>query len=407
VPEFHYLAKDENGNNVSGSVTAASEGEAILSLHNRNLAILSLTGEAPRRTWSILGRKGPTVRVKVDELAVFMRQLSTMIGAGLPVLEALEVLQERMENRGFKWAIRRIISDVRGGSALSHAMSQHPAAFNNLCVNMIVAGEASGQLDIILTRLAEYLEDTAALRRSIKAAMAYPVVVLTLILGITIFLMVFIVPRFKDIYDSLKVDLPGITSFILNLSVFLQNNFIMVFLGMIALAVAILIYSKTEFGGRQVDWLKLNVPVFGPLFSKVALSRFSRTFATLIDSGVPILGSLDIVAAAVGNRLLAQDIREARESVRQGTALAVPLSASPRFPPMVSHMVAVGERSGSLGELLHKVSEFYDQQVKAAIESLTSLIEPLMIAVMGCLVGSIVLSVFLPILRIQEVLAKH
>ncbi len=407
MPEFRYLAKDENGNNVSGSVTAASEGEAILSLHNRNLAILSLTGEAPRRTWGILGKKGPTVRVKVDELAVFMRQLSTMIGAGLPVLEALEVLQERMENRGFKWAIRRIISDVRGGSALSHAMSQHPRVFNNLCVNMIVAGEASGQLDIILTRLAEYLEDTAALRRSIKAAMAYPVVVFTLIVGITIFLMVFIVPRFKDIYDSLKVDLPVITSFLLNLSVFLHNYFIMVFLGMIALTVAILIYSRTEFGGRQVDWLKLNVPVFGPLFSKVALSRFSRTFATLIDSGVPILGSLDIVAAAVGNRLLAQDIREARESVRQGTALAVPLSASPRFPPMVSHMVAVGERSGSLGELLHKVSEFYDQQVKAAIESLTSLIEPLMITVMGCLVGSIVLSVFLPILRIQEVLVKH
>lgn len=407
MPEFHYLAKDESGNNISGSVTAASEGDAILSLHNRNLAILSLTGEAPRRTWSILGRKGPKVRVKVDELAVFMRQLSTMIGAGLPVLEALEVLQERMENRGFKWAIRRIISDVRGGSALSHAMSQHPEVFNNLCVNMVVAGEASGQLDIILTRLAEYLENTAALRRSIKAAMAYPVVVFTLIVGIAIFLMVFIVPRFKDIYDSLKVDLPGITSFILNVSVFMQDNFIMVLLGMIALAVALLIYSKTEFGGRQVDWLKLNAPVFGSLFSKVALSRFSRTFATLTDSGVPILGSLDIVAAAVGNRLLAEDIREARESVRQGTALAVPLSASPRFPPMVSHMVAVGERSGSLGELLHKVSEFYDQQVKAAIESLTSLIEPLMIAVMGCLVGGIVLAVFLPILRIQEVLGKH
>jgi len=193
----------------------------------------------------------------------------------------------------------------------------------------------------------------------------------------------------------------------LNVSVFMQDNFIMVLLAMIALAVALLIYFKTEFGGWQLDWLKLNMPVFGPLFSKVALSRFSRTFATLTDSGVPILGSLDIVAAAVGNRLLAQDIREARESVRQGTALAVPLSASPRFPPMVSHMVAVGERSGSLGELLHKVSEFYDQQVKAAIESLTSLIEPLMITVMGCLVGSIVLSVFLPILRIQEVLVKH
>ena len=406
MPKFRYLAKDEKGNNISGDLTAASESEAILSLHNRNLVILSLTGAAERRTWGILGKGEPRVRVKADELAIFMRQLSTMIGAGLPVLEILEVLQERMENRGFKWAIQRIITDVRGGSSLSHAMSRHPKAFSNLCVNMIVAGEASGQLDIILTRLAEYLEDMAALRRSIKAAMAYPTVVLTLILGITLFLMAFIVPKFKQIYDSLKVDLPGITSFILNVSLFLQSNFIAVLLGLLALAVGIYIYSKTEFGGRQVDWLKLHMPIFGPLFSKVAISRFTRTFATLIDSGVPILGSLDIVAAAVGNRLLAQDIREARESVRQGTTLAVPLSASRLFPPMVSHMVAVGERSGSLGELLHKVSEFYDQQVKAAVESLTSIIEPLMIAVMGLLVGGIVLAIFLPILRIQEVLAK-
>jgi len=406
VPEFHYLAKDEGGKNVSGTVTAASENEAVVSLHSRNLVVLSLTGAVERRTWSILsGRGAPRARVKVDELAVFMRQLSTMIGAGLPVLEALEVLQERMENRGFQWTIGRIVADIRGGSALSHAMSQHPRVFSNLCVNMIVAGEASGQLDIILTRLAEYLEDMAALRRSIKAAMAYPTVVLTLILGITIFLLTFIVPKFKQIYDTLKVDLPGITSFILNVSVFMQNNFFVMFLMFLGLAIGLYIYSRTEFGGRQIDWVKLHLPIFGPLFSKVALSRFSRTFATLIDSGVPILGSLDIVAAAVGNRLLARDILNARESVRQGTALGVPLSASPLFPPMVSHMVAVGERSGSLGELLHKVSEFYDQQVKAAIESLTSLIEPLMIAVMGIMVGTIVLSVFLPILRIQQILA--
>jgi len=349
---------------------------------------------------------GNKARVSGEELAIFTRQFSTMIGAGIPVLECLDILEEQAEDPGFKRVCGQIVEDVRSGSDLSQALGKHTRVFDRIYVNMIKAGEASGQLDTILKRLAEYMEATEQLKREIKGAMTYPVVSLVMILGITVFLLVFIIPKFQGIFEALKVDLPLPTQLVLALSAALTDywyNLIMIIIGLILF---IKWWKATDTGGYTWDRMMLKAPVFGQLIQKIALSRFSKTFATLLRSGVPILGALEIVAQTAGNRVVEEAVNNARESIRQGENLAKPLADSPVFPPMVVRMIAIGEKSGALEQLLEKISEFYDQQVEAMVESLTSLIEPLMIGLMGFIVGGIVLSVFLPIFKIQEALRR-
>ena len=353
-----------------------------------------------------LGGNKPGVR-KQEEIVIFTRQLSTMIGAGIPLLECLEILQEQAESRQFSMLLDQVIEDVRGGQDLSSAIDKYPKVFTDVYVSMIRAGEASGQIDDILLRLADYMEASQKLKRDIKSAMTYPVVSLVMILGITAFLMLGIVPKFKEVFASLEVELPGITKGILGFSDFCQEQWGMILVGMILFVVLLQIYKKTDKGQLQWDWLMLHVPVFGQLFRKVGLSRFSKTFSTMLKSGVPILGALEIVADTSGNRILADTINNARENVRRGETLAEPLAASGVFPPMVTRMVSIGEKSGSLEILLEKISEFYDEQVSATVKQLTSLIEPLMIAIMGLLVGTIVLAVFLPIFELQKQLGAR
>jgi len=345
-------------------------------------------------------------RVSGEDLAIFTRQFSTMIGAGIPVLECLDILQEQAVDPGFKRVCGQIVEDVRGGSDLSQALGKHTRVFDRIYVNMIKAGEASGQLDTILKRLAEYMEATEQLKREIKGAMTYPVVSLVMILGITVFLLVFIIPKFQNIFESLKVPLPLPTQIVLALSTALTSywyNLVMIAVGFYLL---IKWWKATDSGGYTWDRMLLKAPVFGLLIQKIAISRFSKTFATLLRSGVPILGALEIVAQTAGNRVVEEAVNNARESIRQGENLAKPLADSPVFPPMVVRMIAIGEKSGALEQLLEKISEFYDQQVEAMVESLTSLIEPLMIGLMGFIVGGIVLSVFLPIFKIQDALRR-
>lgn len=404
MPTFRYSARTGTGDNVAGTVSAGNQAEALGQLRSQDLTVISLREEVRRREFPLLGRGRLRARVSTEEMVVFTRQFSTMISAGIPLLEALEILAEQVENQGFSRVISRCVEKVRAGSDLSAALADHPGVFPEVYVSMIRAGEASGQLDDILNRLAEYQEAAARLKREIKAAMTYPTISLTLIIFIAMFLMLFIVPKFKEIYDGLNVEIPMLTQVTMGTAMYLRTHFWQFFLGALAVVVALILYTRTEFGGRQWDWMKLRFPVFGPLFRKVALSRFSRTFATLLRSGVPILGALDIVAGIAGNRIVAEAIINARESVRQGESLAQPLSESPVFPPMVTRMIAIGERSGALEQLLTKISEFYDEQVEATVESLTSLIEPLMIAAMGVIVGTIVLSVFLPIFKLQQIL---
>jgi len=412
MPSFKYTAKDPSGNRVEGTIAARNQNDALSDLKKRSLQITNIeedksSGGGFFQSDFFTGKvSAASAKVSLNDLILFTRQLATMIGAGIPLLESLEILCDQVENLGFKAVLVEVVTDIRGGVDFSSALGKHsPRAFPEIYVNMIRAGEVSGQLDEILERLADYQEATAALRSKIKSAMTYPIISICMILGITSFLMVFIIPKFKTIFEGLGVELPLITTILLDVSVFMRDEWMTWVSGIILSGVAFNFYRKTPFGQWQLDWVSLNLPVFGPLFKKVAISRFAKTFATLIQAGVPILGALEIVASTAGNKIIEAIVIEASESVRQGETLATPLANSPSvFPPMVVKMIAIGEKSGALEQLLEKISEFYDQQVEAMVDQLTALIEPIMIAVMGVMVGSMVLAIFLPIFKMQSAL---
>jgi type IV pilus assembly protein PilC len=433
MPTFKYSAIGSDGRTVRGSLGADSQQAVVEELRKKNLVPLKIEGgrgeerrapasSAAAEPASSAAKPAPSAEVKPvskglggakpgmrkkEEVVLFTRQLATMIGAGIPMLESLEILREQAESKQFGALLDCVINDVRSGQDLSTSMGRHPKVFDDVYVSMIRAGEASGQIDDILDRLADYMEASQRLKRDIKSAMTYPVVSLVMIMGITAFLMMGIVPKFKEVFKSLQVDLPGLTRAILAISDFTQENWIFLVVGAALAFFALGVYKRTDKGSRQWDWLMLHLPVFGPLFRKVGLSRFSKTFSTMLKSGVPILGALDIVADTAGNRIIKEAVVDARESVRQGDSLARPLSESPVFPPMVTRMIGIGEKTGSLEQLLEKISEFYDEQVRATVKALTSLIEPIMIAVMGIMVGTICLSVFLPIFELQKQLAAR
>ena len=413
MPTFKYQAKNFGGKKVTGTVDGSDQDAAIAELRKRNLIVLSVSaggksgGDNAGALKALLTDSNPNrYKCRGEELVIFTRQLSTMVAAGIPILEGLEILQEQADKAGFAAVLDSIVEDIRSGGDLSHAFGKFPRCFDTIYISMVHAGEVSGQLDDILVRLAEYMEESANLKREIKSAMTYPVVSLVLVIGITMFLMLGIVPKFREVFDSMDIKLPALTEYTLWLADWMTANVLTMFGGGIALFFGAKYYAKTKRGSYHMDWLKLHVPVFGPLFRKVALSRFAKTFATLVKSGVPILETLDIVSNTVGNQVIARAVDAAKENVRQGETLAEPLAESSVFPPMVTKMIGIGEQSGALETLLDKIAEFYDDQVKAAVKSLTSLIEPIMIAVMGFLVGSIVLAVFLPIFELQKQLAK-
>jgi len=415
MPTFKYSAKTSDGKTIQGTLVANAPGEVVSELRRKNLVILDVSETSKRggggAVASVAGgatggkfaaRPG---RARKDELVIFTRQLSTMISAGIPLLESLEVLAGQIDNPGFAKTMRMVAEDVRGGLDFSTALSRQPKCFQPIYVSMVKAGEVSGQLDEILVRLAEYQEASAKLKREIKAAMTYPCVSLVMVLGITMFLMIGIVPQFRPIFESLGITLPALTAVVMNCSQWLVRNWLIALGVMVAGFIGLKIFKKSEPGAYAVDWFFLKMPVFGKLFQKVALSRFSRTFSTLLRSGVPILGSLEIVAETSGNRIISRAVLLARDSVKNGNSLSQPLEQSPVFPPMVTRMIAIGEKSGSLEQLLEKISTFYDEQVSAAVKSLTAMIEPLLIGLMGGLVGTIVFAVFLPIFEIQKKLA--
>jgi type IV pilus assembly protein PilC len=405
---FKYSAKDTSGEMVKGTMKAASQTEVVSKLRKQQLTPVNvkqaggLFGIAGAAKGKRAAKKSSRRKGEVEE---FTRQLSTMLGAGIPMLEALEILADQAESPGFQFCLDSVVNEIRGGADLSKALSSHPKVFSDIYVSMIKAGEVSGQIDVILTRLAEYLEAAAHLRSEIKSAMTYPVVSLFLVVSIASFLMIGIVPSFKEVFDSLEVSLPELTVVTMDIAFFMRDNWYLIFGGMFASFVLLKAWVKTETGRLAKDHLILRVPVFGPLFKKVALARFARTFSTLVKSGVPILGAMEIVSQTAGNKVISNIVDGARESVKQGESLMEPFSESNVFPPMVTKMIGIGERSGALDQLLEKIAEFYDQQVETEVKGLTSLIEPIMIAVMGFIVGGIVLAVFLPIFKLQEKLS--
>lgn len=415
VEVFSYKARGADGKTSTGLLKAESEAEAVNELHQGGLTVISVAREAGGKTAgsragarafpglgifsrsrSVPARKA---RVKDSEMVIFTRQLSTMVGSGIPLVDALEILAEQIENGGFRSVIEEVCEKVRGGIDLSAALGMYPRIFPGIYVNMICAGEASGALDTVLERLAEYQEASSALKSEIKSAMTYPIVSLLMVVGITFFLLIFVIPKFEDMFTSMNVKLPWITKALLSASLFLRENFLFWVAGLAGLAVALTYWLRSEAGMTARDWMLIKIPVFGPLFKKVTLSRFSRTLSTLVQSGVPILGALEIVSQTCGNRIFARAIEQAAESVREGEPLGEPLARSGVFPPIVTRMVAIGERTGALEELLEKIADFYDRQVKTSVKGLTSMIEPFMIGIMGFLVGGMVMAIFLPIFK--------
>ncbi|MHC4606376.1 MAG: type II secretion system F family protein [Planctomycetota bacterium] len=402
---FLYEARTADGRKIDGSLKAKDRNAAQGELKKKNLNVLVLSEQRKTAKKGLFGPPRP--RVKTKDIAVLTRQLATMISAGIPLLESLEILHEQVADPGFKLVLDKVIDRIRSGSDFSTALAEHPKIFSGIFVNMIRAGEAAGQLDTILNRLADYTESIEELKHEIKAAMTYPVISLCLILAITVGLVVGIVPKFKEIFVSLGMEkMPLPTEILMGISNFCRNNFIIAIIGIFVIVFAFLSYIKTKQGKKQWHWFLLHMPIFGPLFRKVAISRFSRTFSTLIQSGVPMLSALDIVAGTSGNVIIEAAVLKAKEAVSRGETLGDPLTETGVFPPMVTRMIAIGEKTGALEKLLSKISDFYDSEVRTTVKALSSIIEPLLIALMGVIVGLIVLSIFLPIIQLQQKLAS-
>ncbi len=400
MPLFKYVAKDQSAKSISGKLIADSRDVVIEELRKRKLVIISVT-EAKQK--SSLFKVGGG-KITADDLVVFSRQLATMVDAGIPLMQSLDALQDQMKSGEFKRVLTSLRDDIETGSSLSTAFAKYPHAFDTLFVNMVKAGESSGMLNIVLERLSNYMEKTIALKRKIKGAMIYPSIVIGFAVIITTVLMIKVVPTFESIFSMLQGDLPVPTKILIGVSNMFREGFLYMVGSLILLIFAFSRYYRTENGRYRIDKLKLKVPVMGSLFTKVAISRFSRTLATLIQSGVPILGSLEIVGSTTGNKVIEDAVNNVRTNVREGESIAIPLIRSGVFPPMVTRMISVGEQTGELEKMLGKISDFYDDQVDTAVAGLSSMIEPLIIAFLGIVVGGIVVALFLPILKITTLL---
>jgi type IV pilus assembly protein PilC len=397
---YTYQVRDQQGRMIGGTLEADSQGAVAARLRQMGYAPISI--EAAKRGSSMkMEVKLPGAgRVKPKDLAVFARQFATMINSGLSLLRALTILADQTDNKRLAQIVGEIRSEVEKGTALSVAMAQHPKAFNRLFVAMIRSGEVGGYLDQVLLRLAETLERDVALRGKIKSAMTYPVVVFAMVLLIVTAMLVFIVPMFKTLYASLGGQLPLPTRVLINVSNVVKHGFPFVIVGIVLVSFGFRRWIATSSGRYAIDAFKLRAPIFGTLFHKTALSRFSRTLSTLLHAGVPILQALEIVSEAVNNGVMSKAIRDVQDSVREGESLATPLGKHAVFPPMVVQMLAVGEETGALDTMLAKVADFYDQEVEASVEALTSLIEPILIAVMGGAVGTMVIALYMPMFNI-------
>jgi type IV pilus assembly protein PilC len=401
---FSYQARDMSGKIVSGIQDALNEDNAVTSLMSRGLMVLSLQQKAAatkskKKTWS----------VKETDLVLFTRQLSTMIEAGISLVQALTALYDQCDPKRQK-SLRHIISDVttrvQGGETFHESIAKHPRVFDRLFVSMVKAGEHGGLLAEILDRLAGFLEASARLRKKIKSAMTYPVIVICIAMAITTFLIVKVVPIFGEIFQDFGSKLPAPTQFLIDVSDFMRGEWYFLLGGAGAIFFGIRTFLRSTRGKQLWDRWKLKLPVFGPLIHKICMSRFARTFAQLIRSGVPILEVLDIVGGASGNHVVETSIKGVSNDVEKGDNLSVALSKKTIFPPMMLRMVAAGEATGKIDTMLEKMADFWDEEIEAMLDALTSLIEPMLIVFLGVIVGGIVIAMFLPIFKLNEVVSQ-
>ncbi|HWF18849.1 MAG TPA: type II secretion system F family protein [Verrucomicrobiae bacterium] len=402
MPSFVYVARETaTGREVRNSVEAATEQAAITALLNRNLLVVSIQEK--------VGKKGKTSggKVALQELVVFTRQLATMIDAGLAMVQSLQALVEQTTNKVMRDVIKDICSRVEAGDSFSEALVKHPKAFNKLFVCMVSAGEKGGLLAEILSRLATYLENTARLRRKVKSSMMYPITVTVVAIGITIFLLVKVVPVFGDIFSSFGAKLPAPTQFLITLSNFVKKFLILILFVMGGTVYGWLYFIKTKTGRAFWDSRRIKLPIFGSIAHKICLARFTRTFASLVRSGVPILEVMNVVSNTCGNVVMENAIKTATVDIERGESISTALAKHPVFPSMIIRMMNAGEQTGKIDSMLERIADFLDEEIETILSGLTALIEPLLIVFLGVVVGGIVIAMFLPIFKMSEIINKH
>jgi len=395
MPIYTYKARTVGGESQTGEMTASTEADVVGQLRRRRLVVVSVKEKPKDLNFSIGGR-----RIKTKDLVLFTRQFATMINAGLPLVQSLDILANQQPNKKAAEKIAAVLSDVESGSTLADAMGRHKDFFSEIYVNMVTAGEAGGILDVILLRLAEYLEAAEKLKRKVRGAMFYPLTVLGFS-GLAIAaLLIFVIPTFAGFFQDANVPMPLLTRFVMGLSDFLLAWWWALVAGIIGVGWLIRTYRKTPAGRLTTDRLLLRIPVLGGVLRKSAIARFSRTLGTLVQSGVPILDGLEITARTSGNRVVEEAVMKSRASIAGGETIAEPLKRSDVFPPMVVQMINVGEQTGGLDDMLSKIADFYDDEVDSSVSALTSIMEPVMIVFLGGIVGVMVIAMYLPIFDI-------
>jgi type IV pilus assembly protein PilC len=419
MPKYNYVALDARGNETKGSLEVATQNEAIGRVKEMGLFPTKIA-EAEKVQEKQRGKKakaggggggkkrgaldiqikipGLSGRVKQKVLTAFTRQLATLVDAGLPLLRGLRVLEKQERNAALKTIIGELALAIEGGSTFSEALAQHPKTFNRLYVNMVKAGELGGVLEVVLKRLSEFAEKAQKIKGKIKAALFYPVAVMIVASGILILLMTFVVPRFKEVFAGMDVTMPRFTLIVLAISDAIRHHILPTMGGVAVVWVLFLLFLKTKVGRLVWDKFKLKMPAIGPVISKVAISRFTRTLGTLVSSGVPILQALTIVKETAGNVIISNAVAKVHESVKEGETITAPLESSAVFPPMVVSMVDVGEQTGALPEMLLRIADNYEEEVDNSVAAMTSLLEPIMIVALAFIVGSIVIAMFLPLI---------
>jgi type IV pilus assembly protein PilC len=399
VATFTYEALDPQGRSVKGKIEADTEQVVLTKLHEQKFHVLGLAESKSSFATQAAAR---TQKVKLQSLVIFSRQFATMIDAGIAIIKCLDILEGQTKEESLKGIIVAIRKDVKGGLSLTDAISKHPHVFSRLYINMIRAAEIGGILDIILDRLAGFLEKEMEIKGKVKSAMMYPTIVLVFAGFIVSALFLFVLPRFEDIFSSMNVTMPPTTQALFDISNWLGpgHGWAIVLVGVISAIIAFKMYNRTEKGRYNVDRFLLKIPIFGDLTLKICISRFARTFGTLISAGVPMMRSMEIVGETSGNALLAEAVGNARTAIREGAKISQPLASSGLFPAMVTHMIDIGEETGRLSEMLSKVADFYDSEVEALVKGLTSLIEPILMVGMGVVVGFIAISIMAPIFKL-------
>ncbi|MDX1815909.1 MAG: type II secretion system F family protein [Thermodesulfobacteriota bacterium] len=400
MAKFMWEGRTRVGGTMTGEIEAPNEAFVIAQLRRQQIIPVKIKNKPRDLSLRIPGRSG---KVSRRELAIFTRQFATMIDAGLPLVQCLDILGMQQENQAFKKVILKVKEDVESGSTFADALVKHPRVFDELFVNLVSAGEVGGILDTILSRLAAYIEKAMKLAKQVKSAMVYPSTILAVAFIVTVVLLLYVIPIFGEMFQDFGAALPAPTMIVLALSAYTRKYFLLIMVLIVLLVIGIRWYYKQEGGRRKIDRLLLRAPIFGDLLRKIAVARFARTLGTMVSSGVPILESMDIVAKSAGNKIIEEAIIKARASISEGKSISEPLAESKVFPVMVTQMVNVGEATGALDTMLNKIADFYDDEVDAAVGALTSLLEPILMIFLGVVIGGLVIAMYLPIFKLVGV----